>query len=128
MPVKARKHLPTYPSGIVEVFEDRAGSSAFSAKRNPRSLDDLESVITLHYSAESIRESDASMAHQEGVSIVLKLRTPYADGVTVRQKALIDGKLYDIVRVDPDGRRQLYIYLSGGRSIDGGKDDAGEDR
>lgn len=119
MPLKTRKHLPTYPSGIVEIFQDRAGASTFSAKRNPRTLDDLEAVVTLRYSAESVRESDVSMAHQEGVAITLKLRTPFVDGVSVKQKALVDGKLYDIIRVDPDGRRQLFIYLSGGRAIDG---------
>ena len=122
--LRKRKHLPTYPDGIVEVYEDAAGKSSIGAKRNPRSLDELKLVHTLCYSEEGVRESDQALAHQQGVTISLKVRTPYVGGVNAKQKAVVRGRLYDIVRVDPAKRTQLYIYLSGGRTldVDGGAD------
>lgn len=115
--LKNRKHLPAYPDGIVEVCNNRSKPTSFSASTNPRSRDDLELYATLHYSAEAIRESDQTMANAQGISVTLKLRTPFLDGVNVKQKAIIAGTLYDIVRVDPDKRNQLYIYLGGGRTL-----------
>lgn len=112
-----RKHLPTYPNGIVEVYHNRSKQNSFNANQNPRSLDDLELYASLCYSVESIRESDQNMANAQGVAVNLKLRTPYLDGVNVKQKAVIEGKIYDIVRVDPDKRKQLFLYLGGGRTL-----------
>lgn len=117
--LRKRKHLPTYPDGIVEVYEDASGKSSIGAKRNPRSLEDLKLVHALCYSEEGVRESDQAMAHQQSVTIALKVRTPFVEGVNAKQKAVVAGRLYDIVRVDPAKRSQLYLYLSGGRVLDG---------
>lgn len=127
MPLKPRKHLPAYPDGIVEIYDNVASKNNVGASRNPTSLDDLSLFCTLCFSEESMRERDQELANQIGIKVTLKVRTPYLQGVTVKQVAVIGSRLYDIVRVDPQKQTQLFIYLSGGRLLDG-KDPHGEDQ
>lgn len=117
--LRNRKHLPAYPDGVVGIYEVATELTSFAARRNPRSLDDLSFIVSACYSIEAIRESDYEFAEQKGINAEMKLRVPLCEAIKSQHKALIGKTLYDIYRIDPDRQKGMYLYLSGGRNIDG---------
>lgn len=118
--LRKRRHLPAYPNGIAEVCESVAAPSSFGAERNPTSMDDLRLVTTLSYATESVRDSDQEFARMQGSVIDAKLRCPFCELVKPEHHVVIGRDLFSITRIDPSSdKREMYIYLSGGRPLGG---------
>ena len=117
--LKPRRHLPTYPDGVMEVYRKPSNGRAFDAGALPETLEGLEPVCTLCYSVEAMRERDIEFARQLGVDETLKLRCPSCEFVCSKMLAVIEGRIYNITRIDPSGKRELFAYLGGGVSVGG---------
>lgn len=110
--LKKRK-LPTYNDGVVSIFREKQKGASFGARMNPESLDDLDFVVKLGFTAQSMREQDFVAAEQRGINVSTKIKTHLAPGVDAGCKALINGLIYDVSYIDPT-RTELFLYLEGG--------------
>lgn len=117
MPLPRKSEVPAYPDGIVCFATVTKEPSTFSAKQNPVTMDDLDLQTCGVFAFENLREQDIQYAEQMGTTYSLKIRTPKIPGVKADLKAVINGMLYDVSRVDPS-KYELYIYLEGGRDIE----------
>lgn len=117
--LKPRRHLPTYPDGVMEVYRKPSGSSSRSACALPDSTEGLDKACTLCYSVEAMRERDIDFARQLGVEETLKLRCPACEFIDSKMLAVIEDCIYNITRIDPSGKREMFVYLGGGASIGG---------
>lgn len=117
--LKPRRHLPTYPDGVMEVYRKPPAGSSRAASALPDGTDGLEKVCSLCYSVETMRERDIEFAQQLGVEETLKLRCPLCEFVSPKQLVVIEGCIYNITRIDPSGKRELFVYLGGGVCIGG---------
>lgn len=119
--LEKRKHLPSYPDGVVRFYVENDNYSTFAAKQNAVRLNDLTFVDCVVFSREAIRERDIDFAEQQGQSLTLKLRCPLCPRITAECKALIGDTLYDVTHIDPTNS-EVYVYLGGGRIVDTGTD------
>ena len=108
----------TYNDGVVRVYREKGkgGTTDFNARRNVKTIDDLDLVVRLDYEESSRREEDLEFAERSGFSLTLKVRTRLAPGVDNACKAVVDGYLYDIRYVDKT-RTEMWLYLEGVRSL-----------
>ena len=67
--LKPRRHLPTYPDGVMEVYRKPSGSSSRSACVLPDSTEGLDKACTLCYSVEAMRERDIDADTHSHLSI-----------------------------------------------------------
>jgi hypothetical protein len=111
--LKSRKHLPTYNDGIAEIYREKDIKTSFGAKINADSIDDLDLVVCLAYSAQMIREQDYDFAERHGFAVSLKIKTHLYRGVDAGCRAIVDGLIYDVSHVDRT-QSEMYLYLEGG--------------
>ena len=112
----AKRKFSTYNDGIIRVYREKPKQTDFGAKRNARSIDDMELVARLDYEESSRREEDIEFAKQSGFSLTLKVKTRAVNGVNNLCKAVIDGYLYDVRHTDKD-RTDMWLYLEGVRKL-----------
>ena len=117
MPIPRKRDVPAYPDGVVCFGTVKKEPSTFSAKQNPVKSSDLDLKNCGVFAFENLREQDIDYAEQMGTTYSLKIRTPKIPGVKADLKAVINGVMYDVSRVDPSAY-ELYIYLEGGRELD----------
>lgn len=109
----------TYNDGVVRVYREKVRTTDFNAKRNVKTLADLDAldfVVRLDFEESSRREEDLDFAERSGFSLTLKVRTRLAPGVDNACKAVVDGYLYDIRYVDKT-RTEMWLYMEGVRSL-----------
>lgn len=112
----AKRKFSTYNDGVIRVYREKPKQTDFGAKRNARSIDDMELVARLDYEESSRREEDIEFAKQSGFSLTLKVKTRAVNGVNNLCKAVIDGFLYDVRHTDKD-RAEMWLYLEGVRKL-----------
>ncbi|MDY3980650.1 hypothetical protein ACTQZK_06345 [Paraeggerthella sp. LCP19S3_G8] len=117
--LKSRRPLPTYPDGMVAIYREKDRKTDFGAKRNPRSLDHMDHVVTLAYALKSCREQDFTFAEQQGFALSMKVRTPAFADVDSACKAVIGSSLFDLSHVDK-AKREMYLYLSSAGELEAG--------
>ena len=112
----AKRKLETFNDGVVHIYRDKPRTTDFSAKRNTRTLDDMDFVVRLAYEESSRREEDMEFAVKSGFSLTLKIRTRAVPGVDNQCKAVIDDYLYDVQYIDKT-RTDMWLYLEGVRRL-----------
>lgn len=112
----ATRKRNTYNDGVVSVYRDKSTTTDFNARRNAKTLDDLDFVVRLDFEESSRREEDLEFAERSGFSLTLKVRTRLVPGVDNACKAVVDGYLYDIRYVDKT-RTEMWLYMEGVRSL-----------
>lgn len=112
----ATRKRNTYNDGVVLVYRDKVRTTDFNARRNVRTVDDLDFVARLDFEESSRREEDLEFAERNDFSLTLKVRTRLAPGVDNACKAVVDGYLYDIRYVDKT-RTEMWLYMEGVRSL-----------
>lgn len=109
--LKGRNRLPAYPDGMVAIYREKDRKTDFGAKRNPRSLDHMDHVVTIAFAQKSCREHDFTFAEQQGFTLSMKVRTPAFSGVDSACRAVVGEDLYSISHIDRT-KREMYLYLS----------------
>lgn len=109
--LRKNRRLPTYPDGTAAIYREKDRKTDFGAKRNPRSLDHMDHVVTLAYAQKSCREQDFAFADQQGFTLSMKVRTPAFSGVDSTCKAVIGNSLFDVSHIDRS-KRDMYLYMS----------------
>ena len=112
----AKQKLKTYNDGVVRIYKDKPRETNFGAKRNTKTLDDMDFIARLDFEESSRREEDMEFAEKRGFSLTLKIRTRAVPGVDSNCKAVIDGHLYDVQYTDKN-REEMWLYLEGVRKL-----------
>lgn len=103
--------------GVAYVYREKVRRTDFNAKKNTRTIDDLDFVCKLAFEEMSKRQQDLEFASQNGYSLSVKIRTRFVPKVDSKCKVVINDFLYDIYDMDKT-RTELYLYLQEVRQID----------
>lgn len=112
-----KRKFSTYNDGVVSIYREKPRATDFGAKRNTRTLDDMDFIARLAYEESSRREQDMEFAEKRGFTLTLKIRTRAVPGVDSKCKAVIDGYLYDVRDTDKN-RDEMWLFLEGVRKLD----------
>lgn len=112
----AKRKFETFNDGVVSIYREKPRTTDFGAKRNARTLEDMEFVVLLAFEESSRREEDMEFAEKSGFSLTLKIRTRAVPGVDNNCKAVIDGYLYDVQYIDKT-RADMWLFLEGVRKL-----------
>ena len=108
-----KKTLQSYNDGVVSIYREKERKESVGARLNPESLVDLDFIVKLCFSSQSLRERDLVAAEQRGINVSTKIKTHLAPGVDAGCKAIINGFIYDVSYIDQT-RTELYLFLEGG--------------
>ena len=108
--------LSTYNDGVVRIYRDKPMSTDFNAKKNVKTVEDMDFVARLDYEEASRREEDLEFAERSGFSLTLKIKTRVVPGVDNRCKAVIGGYLYDVRYIDKN-RTEMWLYMEGVKKL-----------
>lgn len=109
--LKRKSHLPTYNDGVAGIYREKGRETDFKARKNPRTIDDLDKVVLLCYEERSCREQDFDFANQRGFTLSKKIRTHLHHGVDSECRAVIGDDLYSISYIDKS-KRDMYLYMT----------------
>ena len=115
---KINKAFPVYKDGVAMIYRPKELRTSFGAQKSVSTLNDMDFIVKLFYEECSKREQDISFAESVGASLSLKIKTPYNKSVDSSLKAVINGFLYNIVKVDASGHSELYLYLEEEKKLD----------
>ena len=102
----------TFNDGFIKIYSSNEEYSKFGAKKNAKSLEDLNYIIKLAYEESYRRQQDLDFAEANGRTLSLKVKTRYYKGIQTDYKVVIDGCLYDIIDLDMDRYNQeMFFYL-----------------
>lgn len=108
-----------YNDGYIRIYKEIPKKTDFSAKKNVKSLDDLEFIVKLAYDECNKRQEDLDFAESSNRSLNLKVKTRFYDNLKNEYKVTLENILYDIIYIDTDRRnRELYFYLEEVRSLE----------
>ena len=100
-----------FNDGYMHVYNEKPVYTDFKAKKNIKSIDNLEFIVTLAYEECSKRQQDLDFAESHNKTLNLKIKTS-------NQKIVILDELYDIIYIDSDRKKQeMYFYLERVRKI-----------
>lgn len=111
-----KRKISTYNDGVVRIYREKPKTTDFNAKKNARTLDDMDFIVKLAYEEASRREEDMEFAERIGFSLTLKIRTRAVPGVDNTCKAVIDNYLYDVRYIDKT-REEMWLYMEGVRKL-----------
>lgn len=102
-----------YLDGFVFVYRaNEDNKSNFGAKKNIKSVADMELLYKLAYQQSSKRLQDIDFAESSGRDLSLKIKTRLVSGINNSDKVVLNNVLYDVIYVDEDRfNRELYLYL-----------------
>lgn len=107
-----------YNDGYIKFYNSKPKQTDFNAKKNTRSIEDLDFLVGAYYSEESKRQQDFLFAESLGKKLTLKVKIPLTEFVQENCKAVINNYLYDVIHIDSNQKkRTLYIYLEGIRGL-----------
>lgn len=109
--LKSKNHLMTLNDGVVGIYREKERETDFGARRNPRTLDDMDLVVTLCYEEKSCRDQDFEFASQRGFTLSKKIRTYLRSDVDPGCRAVIGDDLYSIGYIDRS-KRDMYLYMT----------------
>lgn len=107
------RRMNHYLDGFVFVYRPNPDNrSNFGAKKNIKTLSDMELLYKLAYQQTSKRLQDIEFAESSGRDLTIKIKTRLVPGINNSDKVVLNGILYDIINVDEDRfNRELYLYL-----------------
>ena len=115
-----KKKRKTKNSGVCNFYLQSNAKNSYSAKKNVTSLADLQFVKSKFFSIESIRQEDVAFAETLSMTLSQKIKVQYDCDITTKNKAVIKGVLFDIIKIDHAPEyRETYIYLSEVRRLEG---------
>lgn len=98
--------------GFIECYKVNDVKSDFNAPKNAKKLSDMTHIVTLAYEEMSKRDQDLEFAETLGRQLSLKLKTHLYDEVNKMHKVVLNGSLYDIIKLDYSKKdRVMYFYL-----------------
>lgn len=110
--------LSNYNDGYIRIYKEKELKTDFYAKKNVKTLNDLEFIIKLAYEECSKRQQDLEFAQSNGSSLNIKLKTRLYKNIENDYKVTIQNTLYDIVYIDIDRKKEeMYFYLEEVRKI-----------
>lgn len=108
----------TYNDGVCDVFRQKEVKTDFSARVNPKSLDDLEYIVRLNFSEKSCRLEDIEMAERMNFSLSRKIQVRNSrSGIDQRCMVIIGDRLYSISYLDST-ITDLFLYLQEVRKLE----------
>ena len=111
-----KRKISTYNDGVVSIYREKPKTTDFNAKKNARTLDDMDFIVKLAYEESSRREEDMEFAERIGFSLTLKIRTRAVPSVDNMCKAVIGDHLYDVRYIDKT-REEMWLYMEGVRKL-----------
>ena len=106
------KKMSNYNDGYIRVCKEIPQKTDFGAKKNIKTIDNLEFIVKLAYEECSKRQQDLEFAESSSRSLNLKVKTRYYKDIENNYKVIIENTLYDIIYIDEDKKnRELYFYL-----------------
>ena len=106
-----------YNDGFIRVYKEIPLETEFGAKKNIKTLDNLELVVKLAYEECSKRLQDIEFAEANSRSLSLKVKTRLYP-IKNDYKVVINNILYDIITMDSDRtKREIYLYLEQVREL-----------
>lgn len=106
------KKLSNYNDGYIRVYKEIPIQTDFGAKKNIKTIDNLEFIVKLAYEECSKRQQDLDFAESSSRSLNLKVKTRRYKNIENNYKVIIENTLYDIIYIDEDKKnRELYFYL-----------------
>lgn len=110
--------ITNYNDGYIRVYKEKNKESDFGARKNIKSIDDLEFIVKLAYKECNKRQQDLDFAEARNRSLSLKIKTRFYRYISNYDKVIIKNVLYDIVYFDIDREKQeIYFYLEEVRKI-----------
>ena len=107
-----------FNDGYIRVYKEKNKESDFGARKNIKSIDDLEFIVKLAYKECNKRQQDLDFAEARNRSLSLKIKTIFYRDISNYDKVIIKNILYDIVYFDIDREKQeIYFYLEEVREI-----------
>lgn len=104
--------------GYIEICVEKDNKTDFSAVVTPKSMNDMNTIVALAYKEQYKRQQDYEFAEANDKTLSIKARTLIYDEVTTNHKAVIDGTLYNIFKIDQDkAERVMYLYLEEDRKL-----------
>lgn len=108
----------TYNDGVCDVFRPKDIRTDFSARLNPKALDDLDYIVRLSFSEKSCRIEDIEMAERLNFSLSRKIQVRNSKmGIDQRCMVVIDEYMYSISYLDVTPT-DLYLYLQEVRKLE----------
>lgn len=111
----------SFNDGVVGIYKELPTlmNTDFNAKRNAKTIKDFQLITSLFYTELSARNEDFLFAEAMNRKLTMKIKTPLVNTIEPNYKALINNRMYDIIKIDPNRmNKELYIYLEGGQKIE----------
>lgn len=113
-----QEKIQKFNDGIVYIYESKPKKASFGAAMNVSSKDDLNYIVKLAYKEMSKRDQDLEFASSLDRKLSLKIKTRLYKNVDSTYKAVIEGVLYSILKIDTDKSKQLlFLYLEEERKL-----------
>lgn len=110
--------IELFNDGIVKIYKSKAILSSFNAAKNVQQANDLDFVVKLAYKEMSKRDQDIEFASSRDRNLSLKIKTRLYKNIDSTFKAIVDGVLYSILKIDMDKSKQLlFLYLEEERKL-----------
>ena len=100
-----------FNDGYMHVYNEKPVYTDFKAKKNIKSIDNLEFIVTLAYEECSKRQQDLDFAESHNKTLNLKIKTRLFNGLNSNQKIVILDELYDIIYIDSDRKKTRDVFL-----------------
>ena len=85
---------------------------------HPKKLSDMTFIVSLAFEEMSKRDQDLEFAEANNRQLSLKLKTPLYEGVNKMHKVVLNGSLYDLIKLDYSKKDEvMYFYLEEVRKI-----------
>lgn len=108
----------TYNDGVCDVFRPKDIRTDFSARLNPKVLDDLDYIVRLSFAEKSCRIEDIEMAERLNFSLSRKIQVRNSKmGIDQRCMVVIGEYMYSISYLDVTPT-DLYLYLQEVRKLE----------
>lgn len=108
----------TYNDGVCDVFRPKDIRTDFSARLNPKALDDLDYIVRLSFAEKSCRIDDIEMAERLNFSLSRKIQVRNSKmGIDQRCMVVIGEYMYSISYLDVTPT-DLYLYLQEVRKLE----------
>lgn len=110
--------IQSFNNGFIDCYKSKEMKSDFNAPKNAKKLSDMTFVVTLAFEEMNKRDQDLEFAEANHRQLSLKLKTPLYDGVNKMHKVVLNGSLYDIIKLDYSKKDDvMYFYLEEVRKI-----------
>ena len=114
-----RKKTQGLNDGYIDIYKVKDNENSFAASISPKSLNDLEYLVSMAFYEEYKREQDMAFAEASGNTLSLKIRTLLYTELTKEHKAVMDNVLYNILKIDYNrAEKVMYLYLEEARKLD----------